>query len=99
MARVYKPDSVHNFFKMMDDHLSGSMITHGTQAAPRTLQEEYDTALHSGKDLAVSPSVFRQRFTLEGCHILSESGVTARTSKIAPNGRYPLPCSEPHPKE
>lgn len=54
------------------------------------------TALHSSKDFAVSLSVFPQRLTPKGFELISQLNVTVRTSRITPDGRYPLPFTEHH---
>ena len=50
------------------------------------------TALHASKDLAVSP-VCCHTILPKGKPFPFGSGVTARTSWIAPDGSYPLPVS------
>lgn len=70
-ACAYKPNSV------FDRYLSGPHITARLE---RHYQPKLVTALHPGKDLAVSPAMLPWRLTHVGCPILSESGVSARTS-------------------
>ena len=56
-------------------------------------------ALHSGKDLAVSPPMLPSELALyqslklpvQGVFRLSPQDVSVRTSWITPDGRYPLP--------
>ena len=70
------------------------------------LQEDFGTTLHSGKDLAVSlfdfaqsklPTCIRRNLNLyedlsiAGYPLLSEEGVSARTSRLTAYGSYPLP--------
>ena len=55
------------------------------------------TALHSGKDFAVSFLIFLREPTKRmsfGAQLLSRLGVSVRTSWIAPDGCYPLPCCQ-----
>ena len=57
-----------------------------------------DTALHSGKDLAVSPLMLpSELIPLKGYLVISDKDVSARTSWITPDGRYPLPFSKKCP--
>jgi hypothetical protein len=71
-----------------DDHLSGSALT-------RTLERHSTlargTALHSGKDLAVSPSALLRRFTHMGCPSLSIGASLLAPLKLLSTGvtRYP----------
>ncbi len=51
-----------------DDHLSGTIVTNRLE---RHFQPKLDTALHRGKDLAVSLSVSPQRFISKRCLSLS----------------------------
>jgi len=51
------------------------------------------TALHGGKDLAVSLLHYCKTIP-EGIHNLSVAGVSARTSMVTHDGRYPLPFSK-----
>lgn len=47
--------------------------------------------MHSGKDLAVSiPSLNGTH--PEGCPLAFATDVSVRTSRLAADGRYPLPC-------
>jgi len=54
------------------------------------------TALHDGKDLAVSPFDLADAYTkahpFPDALSLSLKSVSARTSRLAACGRYPLPC-------
>lgn len=57
-----------------------------------------DTALHSGKDFAVSLLYFYRIIPVHsfewGTPHLSMLGVSVRTSAIARDGNYPLPLNE-----
>ena len=53
-------------------------------------RETMDTALHSSKDLAVSPHMLPCGFIPKGYPNSFDMGVSARTSRIAPDGSYPL---------
>ena len=53
-----------------------------------------DTTLHPGKDFAVSPRMLPYKLfhlAMEP-QTLSSLSVSARTSMLAHDGRYPLPC-------
>jgi len=52
------------------------------------------TALHTSKDLAVSPHVLPRELFPKESGALSFASVSARTSGIATDGCYPLPCSQ-----
>lgn len=54
-----------------------------------------DTALQPGKGLAVSTRVLPQGYPTWGSDALSFVSVSARTSHLAVDGNYPLPCSSP----
>lgn len=54
-----------------------------------------DAALHTSKDLAVSPSLLPDKLFPQGNPATFVLGVSARTSRVATDGRYPLPCSVP----
>lgn len=61
----------------------------------RTLPKR-GAVLHAGKDLAVSPAWFPKRLLLNKMMrspFTFDPGVSARTSGLAADGRYPLPCS------
>ena len=108
----------------MDDHLSGSAITRTLERHPALARS---TALHPGKDLAVSPLALLRELTQPHFYIFAVEflrqkissnflilkffatiqkwgwvllsfvrSVSARTSEITFDGRYPLPCSERH---
>lgn len=71
------------------------MIAHGIFAVLPfllELQEEKGATLHRGKDLAVSPSPYGEIIPLWNPRPFG-SGVAARTSLIAQDGRYPLPAT------
>ncbi len=51
-----------------------------------------NTALHTGKSLAVSPRMLPYELSPKGVCFFSETNVSARISRIAPDGCYPLPC-------
>lgn len=74
---AYKPNSVR---LSLDDHIPGMIVTHHLL---RLSVQTYSTALHTGKDLAVSPSVLLQRLFREGIRSLSFA-----TSLLAPLARY-----------
>jgi hypothetical protein len=97
---TYKPNSVSA--EADDSHLSGIVVTNYLVRLSEHLSENINfqskvlgTALHSGKDLAVSARC-HQRDHLRRGPLAFASGVSARTSMIAHDGRYPLPCSK-HP--
>jgi len=59
------------------------------------VQSTKPLVFHPGKDLAVSlPKLLLGFFRINPeASTLSDCGVTARTSHITMDGRYPLPCS------
>jgi hypothetical protein len=69
---IYKPDSV------IDSYLSCLVVANKIFAS---LPHKVDTDLHTGKDLAVSPSCCHEIIPL-GNPSSFESGVTARTSRL-----------------
>ena len=54
----------------------------------------WDTALHTRKDLAVSPHSFHYELSPKGSLTLSHQSVSARTSCVAADGYYPLRVSK-----
>lgn len=67
-------------------------------ALPSRLLAE-GTALHRSKDFAVAPAGLLRRlaracarapFSFESLCVSAETGVSVRTSRLAPDGRYPL---------
>ena len=71
-----------------DDHLSGSAITRTLERHPALARS---TALHSGKDLAVSPRMLPCRLTHMGCFFLSSEASLLAPLKLLSTGvtRYP----------
>lgn len=61
----------------------------------RRLRDATGTALHRGKDLAVAfcvlPRGLIRKLTLADPYFVSKERVSVRTSRLAPDGRYPLP--------
>ena len=85
--QIYKPDSVWN------SNLSSTDVAVGVKRHFLYLIKTQDTTLHSDKDLAVSPPKLPLGFTppRRGALFIAEKSVSARTSRITPYGRYPLP--------
>lgn len=85
--KVCKPDSVE------DNHFSCRIVADTVSAKRMRLSPtNRSAALHSGKDLAVSPSHRCENPpSNDGVHRLAAMRVSVRTSWIAPCGRYPLP--------
>ncbi len=79
-----KPGSV---VETTDDHLSGMRIAPHLE---RHFRVNADTALHSRKDLAVSPPRLPGELIRGGCPFLSVRDVSARTSRLAADRRYLL---------
>ncbi len=79
----------------MNSHLSGPFVTKWIE---RHSNLAIGTALHPSKDLAVSPFHFTTCVDYRKAHPVKDAppfqakSVSARTSRIAPDGRYPLPC-------
>jgi hypothetical protein len=91
--QIDKPDSVPPIGR--DYHFSCPLVTQRILAVLPLLlelQEEKGATLHRGKDLAVSLPPF-DRIIPPGNPRPFGSGVTARTSLIAQDGRYPLPAT------
>ena len=85
----HKPNSVYAII-YLSSLLPGR--SSGTSRAPKGAR---DTALHLGKDLAVSLPPFKG--IIPDSLLIQEPepfgiGVTVRTSAITDDGRYPLPC-------
>ena len=79
----------------MNSHLSGVIVANYLE---RHFHIAMDTALHSSKDLAVSPFHFHAFAFYRKAHPVGDAppfqakSVSDRTSRIASDGRYPLPC-------
>lgn len=87
--RSDKPSSVSlGTMPTDDDHLSGTVVTDGLERRSRT---GAGTALHRGKDFAVSSSWSPRKFISCEMSVAFARDVTVRTSRIATDGRYPLP--------
>jgi hypothetical protein len=83
---IYKPDSVsamQTAIICLDCLLPNNSLRHSLV--------NQSTTLHVGKDLAVS-LLRRHKILPRGKSSPFGSIVTARTSWIAPDGGYPLPC-------
>src|SRR3989344_4555121 len=101
--QIDKPDSVLFDCSKSNHHLSCPYVTIRIFAVLPSLlelQEDTDTTLHRGKDLAVSLFDFAQNLatlnlyedlSIAGYLLLSEEGVSARTSRLTAYGSYPLP--------
>ena len=74
---------VANHLVQLSEHYSTSNITRRTVVL--------GTALHRGKDLAVSPGTLPYQLLPNGSPLAFASGVSARTSVITHDGGYPLP--------
>jgi len=81
---------------MVDDHLSGSTIAH-------TLERHFalarDTALHPGKDLAVSPRMLPYGLTHMGCFFLSLEASLLAPLKLLSTGVTRYPTAQLSPSE
>lgn len=92
--RTYKPNSVSANWRTIIIYLGSLLPT----TSSGTSRQRRDPALHAGKDLAVSTPPYGGNHLpdLTGRRLFSfVASVSVRTSRIAPDGRYPLPVYPP----
>ena len=80
-----------NLADQLADIYLGQQLLAGSSGTSNQSKLESDTALHPGKDLAVSLPHFGGIIPLTRDPFPFGLGVTARTSIVAYDGRYPLP--------
>ena len=103
MVCIDKPNFVFVYTAVKRRHERQSFIWEVSYPTPRAALPSRSlargTALHRSKDFAVAPAGLLRRlaracarapFSFESLCVSAETGVSVRTSRLTPDGRYPL---------